>query len=107
LLGRILALSDALAAMTYDRPYRKGRSLEQALVEIRRGAGTQFDPGLVEDFIAAVSTNTAMLRDESRRLRLNPHNVDPDDPPEVVGLTDYLRQRQERMYRPDDQRDSA
>jgi diguanylate cyclase (GGDEF)-like protein len=58
LLGRILALADAYAAMTHDRPYRKGRSRQQAIVELRAGAGTQFDPELVEPFIAAVAPET-------------------------------------------------
>jgi diguanylate cyclase (GGDEF)-like protein len=55
LLGRILALADAYAAMTHDRPYRRGRSRQQAVAELRAGAGTQFDPDLVEPFIAAVA----------------------------------------------------
>jgi diguanylate cyclase (GGDEF)-like protein len=67
LLGRILAFADALAAMTYDRPYRKGRSLQQAVEEIRKGAGTQFDPDLVEPFIAAVTSQTGQLSDAARR----------------------------------------
>lgn len=54
--GRILALADAYAAMIHDRPYRKGRTREQAVVELRAGAGAQFDPELVEPFIAAVAT---------------------------------------------------
>ena len=66
LLGRILALADALAAMTSDRPYRKGRSLKQAVQEIRAGANTQFDPDLVEPFIRSVTTHTALLQEESR-----------------------------------------
>jgi diguanylate cyclase (GGDEF)-like protein len=99
LLGRILALADALAAMTHDRPYRKGRTLEQALTELRKGAGSQFDPGLVDPAVAAVSTGTALLREESRRQRLNPHDYDPDNPPEPVGLTDYLRLRKEAQER--------
>jgi diguanylate cyclase (GGDEF)-like protein len=59
LLGRILALADAFAAMTHDRPYRKGRSRQQAVAELRAGAETQFDPELVEPFIAAVAPGTS------------------------------------------------
>lgn len=51
LLGRILAVADAYSAMILDRPYRKALSHEEAVAELRRGAGTQFDPGLVEPFI--------------------------------------------------------
>jgi diguanylate cyclase (GGDEF)-like protein/PAS domain S-box-containing protein len=48
--ARILAIADAYDAMTTDRVYRKGRSREEALSELRRCAGTQFDPELVERF---------------------------------------------------------
>ncbi|MGC7879410.1 PAS domain S-box protein [Desulforudis sp. 1031] len=47
---RILAIADAYDAMTSDRPYRKAMSREEALAELRRMAGTQFDPQLVEKF---------------------------------------------------------
>ncbi|MDQ2682517.1 MAG: diguanylate cyclase, partial [Chloroflexota bacterium] len=108
LLGRILSMADALAAMTHDRPYRKGRSMEQAFTELRKGAGSQFDPDLIEEFIASVSTGTALLREETRRKRLNPFNSDPDDPPEIFGLTDYLRQRRELQDGAEEgQRDTA
>jgi HD-GYP domain-containing protein (c-di-GMP phosphodiesterase class II) len=62
LLGRILALADAYAAMTHDRPYRKGRSPQQAIDELRAGAGMQFDPDLVEPFIAAVAPEASERR---------------------------------------------
>ncbi|MCL5103850.1 MAG: diguanylate cyclase [Armatimonadetes bacterium] len=52
LLARIIAIADAYDAMTNSRSYRKALSVEEALDELRRGAGTQFDPELVELFIA-------------------------------------------------------
>ena len=45
--SRIVAVADAYGAMTTDRPYRKACLPEQALEELRRGAGTQFDPHVV------------------------------------------------------------
>lgn len=50
--ARIFAVADALDAITSDRPYRRGRSLEHAREEIARYAGTQFDPIVVEHFLA-------------------------------------------------------
>jgi putative nucleotidyltransferase with HDIG domain len=46
--ARILNVSDAFDAMTSDRPYRRALSVEAALDELRRGAGTQFDIGVVD-----------------------------------------------------------
>ncbi len=48
---RILAIADAYDAMTSDRPYRKAMPHEAAIAELRRCAGTQFDPTMVELFI--------------------------------------------------------
>ncbi len=46
--ARILNVSDAFDAMTSDRPYRRALSLEEALQELSRGAGTQFDSAVVD-----------------------------------------------------------
>ena len=51
LLSRILALTDAYEAIRSDRPYRTGRSHREALIEIQRHSGTQFDPKLVDILI--------------------------------------------------------
>ena len=56
LLGRILAVVDAYSAMILDRPYRKALTHEEAVAELRRGTGTQFDPDLVELFISLLES---------------------------------------------------
>ncbi len=48
---RILAIADAYDAMTNDRPYRKALTREEALSEIKKCSGTQFDPRLVDMFL--------------------------------------------------------
>ena len=48
--ARILAVADAYGAMTDDREYDEGRSTTEAIAELRRCAGTQFDPRVVEVF---------------------------------------------------------
>jgi HD-GYP domain-containing protein (c-di-GMP phosphodiesterase class II) len=51
---RILAIADAYDAITSDRPYRKARSKEEAIEELRRFSGRQFVPELVEKFIEII-----------------------------------------------------
>jgi diguanylate cyclase (GGDEF)-like protein/putative nucleotidyltransferase with HDIG domain len=50
--ARIVAVCDAWDAMTSDRPYRPGRVPAQALAELDRAAGSQFDPKIVAAFMA-------------------------------------------------------
>ena len=50
LAARIIAVCDAFAAMTSDRAYRAAMTSEEALAELRRSAGTQFDPVVVRVF---------------------------------------------------------
>jgi putative nucleotidyltransferase with HDIG domain len=50
--ARILAVADAFEAMTADRVYRKGMALDDALAELRRNVGTQFDEEIVEAFLS-------------------------------------------------------
>ena len=55
--ARIVAVADAYDAMVNDRPYKRAMSHEQAIAELRRHAGTQFDPELVELFCDLYATH--------------------------------------------------
>jgi polar amino acid transport system substrate-binding protein len=46
--ARIIFVADSFEAMTSDRPYRTGMRVEEALAELHRCAGTQFDPPIVD-----------------------------------------------------------
>jgi putative nucleotidyltransferase with HDIG domain len=49
--ARVLAVADAFDAMTSDRPYRRALSRAEALAEVERCAGTQFDPKIARIFL--------------------------------------------------------
>lgn len=49
--GRILAVADVFDALTHERPYKKAWSIPDATEEIRRQAGQQFDPQVVDSFL--------------------------------------------------------
>lgn len=52
LMARVLAVADSFDAITSDRPYRRRRSRLDAINEIKRCSGTQFDPQVVNAFVA-------------------------------------------------------
>jgi response regulator RpfG family c-di-GMP phosphodiesterase len=66
--ARIFHVVDTLDAITSDRPYRKARPFEDARAEIVRCGGTQFDPRIVEAFVA-------VPRDDWERIRLDVETV--------------------------------
>jgi len=49
--ARIIALADSLSAILQNRPYRQARSFNEAVAEVKKCSGTQFDPIVVEAFI--------------------------------------------------------
>jgi HD-GYP domain-containing protein (c-di-GMP phosphodiesterase class II) len=60
LAARILTVADAFDAMTSDRPYRRALSQEVAAAEIRRNAGTQFCPQVVQALEVCLCGNLAV-----------------------------------------------
>ncbi len=51
----IISIADSFDAMTTSRTYRSGISVDEALNDIRRNSGKQFNPGVVDAFIRVVS----------------------------------------------------
>jgi putative two-component system response regulator len=59
LAGRIVAVADAYDALTNDRPYRRAKSPEEALIEIDKHRGSQFDPAVVDALLSVVALRLA------------------------------------------------
>ncbi len=59
LMARILAVADGFEAMTSERPYRRPLTEEEALAELGKGAGTQWDPQVVEVFVKIMKKERA------------------------------------------------
>jgi putative nucleotidyltransferase with HDIG domain len=70
LMGRIICLADCFDAMTSSRTYRKALPLEHVLAEIKKCAGTQFDPALAEAFLQIDPDEiTTLLRDHQSQAK--------------------------------------
>ncbi len=54
LMARMVGIIDAYRAMRSDRPYRKALTVKETIAELKKGSGSQFDPGLVEIFIQLI-----------------------------------------------------
>jgi HD-GYP domain-containing protein (c-di-GMP phosphodiesterase class II) len=59
--ARIIFVADSFEAMTSDRPYSRGKPVPEALAELRRCSGTQFDPAVVAALIGLVEQDRLVV----------------------------------------------
>lgn len=86
LISRIIALADAYDVMISGRPYQKAMSVNQALKEIKRCAGTQFDPRLAKLFIDMIS----------RKESCKPFKGEPGIPEPTAAVSPFPSERRRR-----------
>jgi response regulator RpfG family c-di-GMP phosphodiesterase len=77
--ARIFAVVDTLDAIRSDRPYRQGRPFDVALAEIRRCAGTQFDPEVVEAFARVPEAEWEAIRRTIEQMAADSAQADAAD----------------------------
>ncbi len=65
LMARIVGIFDAYRAMRCDRPYRKALSKQQALAELKKGAGSQFDPNIVQQFLELLERDSCDIGEKA------------------------------------------
>ncbi len=70
--ARIFAVADTLDAITSDRPYRRGASFNDAIAEIVRCSGTQFDPQVVDAFESIGEAGLLEIREQMRLKKGQP-----------------------------------
>jgi HD-GYP domain-containing protein (c-di-GMP phosphodiesterase class II) len=54
--ARIITVADCFDTMVSERAYKRGRSMEEAMEELQRCCGTQFDPDIVKAFVRSLET---------------------------------------------------
>jgi diguanylate cyclase (GGDEF)-like protein len=105
--ARVIAVADAFSAMTADRPYRSRMSLDEACAELKRCAGSQFDPVVVRLFVEEVRKRPPKTHDGGDPLHaaLSDPELDArkDEEDPILGagsfaLTDNLTLLYSRRY---------
>ncbi len=89
--ARIIAIADAFDAMTQPRAYKDGMPVNEAFEQLKKGAGRQFDPSLVElvhtravlDEWCEIASNGQVDEKREQEAALNAPPPTPDNPPEL------------------------
>src|SRR4030095_13056342 len=88
--ARIVSVADTFDAMTTDRPYQKGMSLEEAIVRIKTFVGTRYDTRVVDAFIAACEAGkirpgvTRVKRNQKPQINPSEPLFEPQPTPESI-----------------------
>jgi putative two-component system response regulator len=91
LAARIIGITDAFDAMTCDRPYRRARTRDEALVELQRESGGQFDPGLIGIFSQLVESGATDAVGEAGALSESfDHDLTPSQATDAFDLGQAL-----------------
>jgi HD-GYP domain-containing protein (c-di-GMP phosphodiesterase class II) len=64
--ARVVSVCDSYSAMTTDRPYRAALSVDEAIAELHRCAGSQFDPDVVKGITKVLGTGTERAQERAR-----------------------------------------
>jgi hypothetical protein len=87
--AKIIAVADAFDSMTSTRSYRKARSIDEAVAELRKSAGSQFDPKIVDAFISALGREEwkgqELAQPRDYEILTSQDHDDPISPLRVVG----------------------
>ena len=87
--ARIIAVADAFDSMTSTRAYRKAIRISDAISELRKGAGTQFDPKFVDAFVDALHRDGWKPQEPalpgSHQILTSQDHDDPFNPPRLEG----------------------
>lgn len=84
-VSRVISICDAFDSMITPRPYAPALSVDQALEELRRGAGTQFDPELTRLFVERYQRVTVV------RPKVHCEWIDPDQRPRPLAVRQRSR----------------
>jgi putative two-component system response regulator len=97
--ARVVALADAIEAMTGPRPYRAALSPSEVLQELHRGRGAQWEPGLVDIALELVHAGDIQFREDGLEIRADPEQseepshsvlVVEDDPTQALVTREAL-----------------
>jgi diguanylate cyclase (GGDEF)-like protein/putative nucleotidyltransferase with HDIG domain len=75
--ARMIAVVDTYMAMTTNRPYQKACTHDQAIAELKRCAGAQFDPQMVESIERLLQKNPQMVESMEHLMQKDPQMVEP------------------------------